>query len=169
MRDFKATPHNGTRKFGEGFWPRRRFWKCGNTFCISHFQNCTDESKGPLFSRRRMIQRFLRYPEINRLSAGRCAHIFLIVLPYQRKPEQNSWAGNRFPSERLSTMGLSSHRTCTHRAHQKNRDAPRKSIPVLSIFRWIDSAVWIAVHKGRGYIWRPLKTTFWWFGREILF
>ena len=32
-----TTPHNGARRFGEGFCPSRKFWKCGNTLCISHF------------------------------------------------------------------------------------------------------------------------------------
>ena len=33
----KATPHNGARRFGEGFWPSRKFWKCGNTFVYFPF------------------------------------------------------------------------------------------------------------------------------------
>ena len=37
----KATPHNGARRFGERFWPDRRYGKRRNTGCISHFPYCT--------------------------------------------------------------------------------------------------------------------------------
>ena len=44
----KATPHNGARRFGERFWPKRKFGKCGNTGCIAHFSYCTIGAKDPL-------------------------------------------------------------------------------------------------------------------------
>ena len=47
LSPFRASPHNGARRFGEGFWPSRKFWKCGNTLCISHFSYCTDGAFDP--------------------------------------------------------------------------------------------------------------------------
>ena len=44
----KATPHNGARRFGERFWPERKYGKCGNTGYISHFSYCTIGAKDPL-------------------------------------------------------------------------------------------------------------------------
>ena len=44
---FRATPHNGARAFDERFCPRRKFGKCGNTGCISHFSNCAGGAKDP--------------------------------------------------------------------------------------------------------------------------
>ena len=43
----KATPHNGARRFGERFCPKRKYGKCGNTGCIFHFSYCTIGSKDP--------------------------------------------------------------------------------------------------------------------------
>ena len=43
------------------FFSSRRFKKRRNTVCISRFLNCTDGEEDPLSSRRRMIQRFLRF------------------------------------------------------------------------------------------------------------
>ena len=43
----KATPHNGARAIDERFCPRRKFGKCGNTGCISHFSNCAGGAKDP--------------------------------------------------------------------------------------------------------------------------
>ncbi len=43
----RATPHNGARRFSERFWPKRKYGKCGNTGCISHFSYCTIGSKDP--------------------------------------------------------------------------------------------------------------------------
>ena len=37
----KAAPHNGARRFGKRFCPKRKYEKCGNTLCISHFSYCT--------------------------------------------------------------------------------------------------------------------------------
>ena len=45
---FRATPHNGARRFGGRFWPKRKYGKCGNTGCISHFSYCTIGAKDPL-------------------------------------------------------------------------------------------------------------------------
>ena len=44
---FKATPHNGARRFGARFWHKRKYEKCGNTGCISHFSYCTIGAKAP--------------------------------------------------------------------------------------------------------------------------
>ena len=43
----KATPHNGARRFGVGFCSKRKYGKCGNTLCISHFSYCTIGAKDP--------------------------------------------------------------------------------------------------------------------------
>ena len=43
----KATPHNGARRFGARFWHKRKYEKCGNTGCISHFSYCTIGAKDP--------------------------------------------------------------------------------------------------------------------------
>ena len=43
----KAIPHNGARRFGARFWPKRKYGKCGNTGCISHFSYCTIGAKDP--------------------------------------------------------------------------------------------------------------------------
>ena len=43
----KATPHNGARRFGVRFRPKRKYEKCGNTLCISHFSYCTIGAKDP--------------------------------------------------------------------------------------------------------------------------
>ena len=43
----KAAPHNGARRFGERFWHKRKYEKCGNTGCISHFSYCTIGAKDP--------------------------------------------------------------------------------------------------------------------------
>ena len=44
---FKAAPHNGARRFGERFCLKRKYEKCGNTLCISHFSYCTVGAKDP--------------------------------------------------------------------------------------------------------------------------
>ena len=49
LGDFhKATPHNGARRFGERFCPKRKYGKCGNTRCISRFSYCTIGAKDPV-------------------------------------------------------------------------------------------------------------------------
>ena len=48
------------RADGERFCHSRKFSKCGNTLCISHFENGTDGAKDPPLSSRRFIQSFLR-------------------------------------------------------------------------------------------------------------
>ena len=45
--EFKATPHNGARRFGARFWRKRKYGKCGNTGCIPHFSYCTIGAKDP--------------------------------------------------------------------------------------------------------------------------
>ena len=52
--------NNEVRADSRRFWLRRKFWKCGNTGCISHFQNCADGAKDSLFSRNRIVQSFPR-------------------------------------------------------------------------------------------------------------
>ena len=47
MKYSKAAPHNGARRFGERFWRKRKYEKCGNTGCISHFSYCTVGAKDP--------------------------------------------------------------------------------------------------------------------------
>ena len=42
-----AAPHNGARRFGARFWHKRKYEKCGNTGCISHFSYCTIGAKDP--------------------------------------------------------------------------------------------------------------------------
>ena len=44
---FRAIPHNGARIFDERFCPKRKYGKCGNTLCISHFSHCTIGAKDP--------------------------------------------------------------------------------------------------------------------------
>ncbi|MDD5954779.1 MAG: hypothetical protein PUD38_06210 [Firmicutes bacterium] len=46
------------RADSETFYFLRKFGKSRNTVCISDFQNCTEEAKDSLLSRRRFIQRF---------------------------------------------------------------------------------------------------------------
>ena len=46
-KNFKAAPHNGARRFGKRFWHKRKYEKCGNTGCISHFSYCTIGAKDP--------------------------------------------------------------------------------------------------------------------------
>ena len=55
----KEALNNEVRADSRRFWLRRKFWKCGNTGCISHFQNCADGAKDSLFSRNRIVQSFL--------------------------------------------------------------------------------------------------------------
>ena len=43
----KATPHNEARRFGERFWHKRKYEKCGNTGCIFHFSYCALGAKDP--------------------------------------------------------------------------------------------------------------------------
>ena len=43
----RAAPHNGERRFGERFWHKRKYEKCGNTGCISHFSYCALGAKDP--------------------------------------------------------------------------------------------------------------------------
>ena len=54
--------NNSARADSEEFWLSWKFWKWGNTLCISHFQNWMDGSKDPRFTRRRLIQRFPNFP-----------------------------------------------------------------------------------------------------------
>ncbi len=44
------------------FWLTEKYGKRGNTGCISRFSSCTGGAKDPLFSRNRIVQRFLRIP-----------------------------------------------------------------------------------------------------------
>ena len=59
--DFKEALNNEVRADSRRFWLRRKFWKCGNTGCISHFQNCADGAKDSLFSRNQIVQSFLKF------------------------------------------------------------------------------------------------------------
>ena len=45
--NLRVAPHNGARRFGERFWHKRKYEKCGNTGCISHFSYCALGAKDP--------------------------------------------------------------------------------------------------------------------------
>ena len=56
----RETLNNEASADSRRFCHRRKFEKCGNTGCLSHFSNCTDGAKDSLFSRSRIVQRSLR-------------------------------------------------------------------------------------------------------------
>ena len=65
MGSIKAAPHNGARRFGERFWHKRKYEKCGNTECISHFSYGTIGAKDPPNPAVPIVQCCLNIPKIN--------------------------------------------------------------------------------------------------------
>ena len=62
----KEAVNKSARADSERFFLSRRFQKRWNTVSISHFWNCTAEKNDPLLSRRRYIQRFLRFAALGK-------------------------------------------------------------------------------------------------------
>ena len=58
------------RAESERFFSSRRLQKWRNTVCISHFLSRADREKDPLSSRRRFIQRFLRFTDCHTSAAA---------------------------------------------------------------------------------------------------
>ena len=58
------------RAGSERFFSSRRLQKWRNTVCISHFLSRADREKDPLSSRRRFIQRFLRFTDCHTSAAA---------------------------------------------------------------------------------------------------